>query len=401
MKPKNKNYICIEDCGRFNPVTKKVAKRDGKPLKLNLLARKMKRNDLLNETIMKTALLNEINENLTKHEGFMKRNDKKREKLLNEINDIVAKRKVLFNESNEGDTTVIVTKINDNVTKREHLNEINDNVTKKNLVDERNNNYRIWEEFLNLNKSNTKNRLVNGINDNVTKRKQLNETNDNVTKKNLMDERNNKYRKWEQLFNKNNTKNRLVIGIKDNVTRKITHLNEHNNKKRPVKEINAKRNEPHDESDAYEEIVIETTESDDAKTEELINDMNESQSNDKYVSNESTHLTGTKPEKILNELLPMEENLSKMDRGATKFDLVSIEVNSVHNIKSRGKHNNLTFRKQKALRKPTSPKSSMASEEINSLNSILHKPTLTPRFNLKKKENFISYEDANEEVVYS
>nr|XP_021199769.2 uncharacterized protein LOC110383321 [Helicoverpa armigera] len=37
MKPNNNNYICIDDCGRFNPDTKKVARSD-KPLKLNLFS---------------------------------------------------------------------------------------------------------------------------------------------------------------------------------------------------------------------------------------------------------------------------------------------------------------------------------------------------------------------------
>lgn len=69
MKPKNRNYICVKDCGRFNPNTRKVTKVD-KPLKLDLLVKRKRKKAKVqkgkNEKVTKRGVsLQDINVSVT------------------------------------------------------------------------------------------------------------------------------------------------------------------------------------------------------------------------------------------------------------------------------------------------------------------------------------------------
>ncbi|KAJ8706540.1 hypothetical protein PYW07_012618 [Mythimna separata] len=89
MRPRNRNYICVDDCGYFNPDTRKVTKVD-KPLKLDLLVtRKPKKASRINNDVTTKKALDEINENFTQKEEF-----------LNEIFSSVKKRDISNKNSN-------------------------------------------------------------------------------------------------------------------------------------------------------------------------------------------------------------------------------------------------------------------------------------------------------------
>lgn len=88
MKPNNTNYICVEDCGRFNPNTRKVMKKD-QPLKLDLLSSRMnKRDDLLKETTesvpttLATLNLKKSDVSVSKNGGKIKIKKKKKSKVI-------------------------------------------------------------------------------------------------------------------------------------------------------------------------------------------------------------------------------------------------------------------------------------------------------------------------------
>lgn len=378
MKPKNKNYICIEDCGRLNPNTKKVAKSD-KPLKLDLLTvRKTKRENVqndLNDSITSVTTINILkemtNEELTKKllikaDIPIEVDDKvtKKKDVLNEMNDNVPKkqgvpnsyhqkRKKVFNKVNEGLHSPT------KVMKQDIVNEISGNQLKRvNLL-------KVMNEDLHFPEVVTKEDVLNEINESDLKRENfLNEMYEGL---NLPT----KITQTEEVLNESDAYREKILNEINgglNLPTKVTQTDEVVNESNPkrakiLNEMNEGLNLPTGVMQK-EEVVNEINERD-PKRERDLNEMNE--------FNLPTKVTKTE---VLNDVLPpIEEDISLSNIGGDEYVLVSIErtrpllkldknkkqmriqVNSRHEVKSRGlkkgrNQNNMNFVEKRFLFKP-------------------------------------------------